>query len=411
MNDKSGSENERDVWITGIGLISSLGEGLDAHWQAMAVDQPHVGSVDTEHFAPFPVLSMVPLELDKQIPRKADQRQMEPWQRLGTYAAGLALADAGLSGDLERLAHMDMIVAAGGGERDVVVDGQILAGLGSAENPDAFLNERLANDLRPTLFLAQLSNLLAGNISIVHKVTGSSRTFMGEELAGISAVEIAARRIRAGGQGEQFLVGAAYNAERKDMLLSLALGNTLWQGAVNSVWERANAGGGMVTGSLGVFLVLESRENAEARGQKGYAKLGPVLSGRSRREPGQAAAVARSQIDAIRPSLGDKPVGLLSGATGISNATLEERALLELLVAEGTVGPIRATQSLIGNSLEAAFPAQVALAALALSRKGFYRPSDSTGLELEATDAPTQILATSWGFWRGEGMALLEAID
>ena len=26
----------REVWITGIGLTSSLGEGLDAHWQAMA---------------------------------------------------------------------------------------------------------------------------------------------------------------------------------------------------------------------------------------------------------------------------------------------------------------------------------------------------------------------------------------
>ncbi|MBN9059804.1 MAG: beta-ketoacyl-ACP synthase, partial [Rhizobiales bacterium] len=252
--------------------------------------------------------------------------------------------------------------------------------------------------------------LLAGNVSIVHKVTGSSRTFMGEEIAGISAVEIAARRIRAG-QGDQFLVGAAYNAERKDMLLSLALGNTLWKGAVNSVWERAEAGGGMVTGSLGVFLVLESREHAEARGKAGYARLGPVLSGRSRREPGQATAVAKSQVDALRPSLGDKPVGVLSGATGIASPTREERALLESLVAEGLVGPIRATQSWIGNSLEAAFPAQIALAALALSRKGFYRPSDPTGLELEATDVPTQILATSWGFWRGEGMALLEAID
>ena len=95
----------------------------------------------------------------------------------------------------------DMIVAAGGGERDLEVDGQILAGLEAADDPEAFLNERLANDLRPTLFLAQLSNLLAGNISIVHKVTGSSRTFMGEEIAGISAVEVAARRIGAG-QGD-----------------------------------------------------------------------------------------------------------------------------------------------------------------------------------------------------------------
>ena len=52
------------------------------------------------------------------------------------------------------------------------------------------------NDLRPTLFLAQLSNLLAGNISIVHGVTGSSRTFMGEESAGVDAVRIAARADR-----------------------------------------------------------------------------------------------------------------------------------------------------------------------------------------------------------------------
>ena len=52
------------------------------------------------------------------------------------------------------------------------------------------------SDLRPTLFLAQLSNLLAGNISIVHGVTGSSRTFMGEEAAGVDAVRIAWRASR-----------------------------------------------------------------------------------------------------------------------------------------------------------------------------------------------------------------------
>ena len=61
-----------------------------------------------------------------------------------------------------------------------------------------FLNERLMNDLRPTLFLAQLSNLLAGNIAIVHGVTGSSRTFMGEEAAGVDAARIALARIAAG---------------------------------------------------------------------------------------------------------------------------------------------------------------------------------------------------------------------
>ena len=71
------------------------------------------------------------------------------------------------------------------------------------------------SDLRPTLFLAQLSNLLAGNISIVHGVTGSSRTFMGEESAGVDAVRIALARIAAG-QSDIALVGGAHNGERRD---------------------------------------------------------------------------------------------------------------------------------------------------------------------------------------------------
>ena len=80
---------------------------------------------------------------------------------------------------------MDMVVAAGGGERDEAVDAGILAASESRNDRDVLLNEKLTTELRPTLFLAQLSNLLAGNISIVHKVTGSSRTFMGEEGAGV----------------------------------------------------------------------------------------------------------------------------------------------------------------------------------------------------------------------------------
>ena len=115
---------------------------------------------------------------------------------------------AGVKGNAELLARMDMIVAAGGGERDIAVDAAILTGLPKADEPGAFLNERLMSDLRPTLFLAQLSNLLAGNISIVHGVTGSSRTFMGEEAAGVDAVRIALARIAAG-QSDIALVGGA----------------------------------------------------------------------------------------------------------------------------------------------------------------------------------------------------------
>src|SRR3990167_869741 len=144
----------REAWITGIGIVSCLGEGGDAHWQKLMQGQP---SADTTTFAPFVVHPLAPVNFDAQIPKKGDQRQMENWQRIGTYAAGLALDQAGVKGKPDILSHMDMIVAAGGGERDLSVDATILSGIPSAANSAAFLNERLISDLRPTLFLAQVS--------------------------------------------------------------------------------------------------------------------------------------------------------------------------------------------------------------------------------------------------------------
>ena len=80
------------------------------------------------------------------------------------------------------------------------------------------------NDLRPTLFLAQLSNLLAGNIAIVHGVCGTSRTFMGEEAASIDAARIALARIE-GGESDIALIGAAHNGERPDLLILYEFGD------------------------------------------------------------------------------------------------------------------------------------------------------------------------------------------
>src|SRR5512135_3243140 len=113
-----------EVWITGIGLATSLGEGLDAHWEAL---NQHRINVDEKGFAPCVVHPLAPLSFDAQIPKKGDQRQMEAWQRIGTYAAGLALESAGVKGNTELLSGMDMIVAAGGGERDYAVDAAILS--------------------------------------------------------------------------------------------------------------------------------------------------------------------------------------------------------------------------------------------------------------------------------------------
>jgi 3-oxoacyl-[acyl-carrier-protein] synthase II len=389
----------REVWITGIGIVSCLGEGAEAHWQGFSEGRI---KIDAERFAPYLVHPLAPLDLDKQIPKKGDQRQMEAWQRIGTYAAGLALADAGVKGNAELLAHMDMIVAAGGGERDVAVDATILTNKPKSANPEAFLNERLMSDLRPTLFLAQLSNLLAGNISIVHGVTGSSRTFMGEEAAGVDAVRVALARIAAG-QSELALVGGSHNGEREDLLLLYDAGGHMLRAPFRPVWERT---AGMVLGSLGAFLVLESRGHAEARNAKPLARLAGVLSERSARPAGAVTAALARMWQSLAPQGARAGMAVISGATGAQPATNEERAWLKSLADL----PVRATGSLVGHGLEPQFSMNIALATLALGRQKLFPPTDSSGVEREYEGPLGHVAVTAVGHWRGEGMALVEAV-
>jgi len=404
------SIEKKEVWITGIGLVSSLGEGLDTHWAQLASGKVAVPQVDNEDQAPYPVHPIVEIDVGAQIPKRSDQRQMGPWQHLGVYAAGLALDDAGIAHNPELLAATNMIVAAGGGERDLDVDAVIMEKISAAEDPGPILNNSLNSELRPTLFLAQLSNLMAGNISIVHGVTDSSRTFMGEESAGVSAVETAVAQIQHG-QGEIFLVGGAYIAERADMSMLMEFGHTLWQGEHGSVWSREDTDGGMVMGSAGAFFILESRPHAEARGAKPYARINKVVADRCTRQPGAARKVADGLFEQISTDIPTGPLPVLTGCCGVQPQLKEEHEFLNGLSDFGIDPVIRGVTTVFGNTLEAQFPVSVILASLAISKGAFFDPLDSTGVEKEFSGNPERILISTWAHWRGESLALVEKPD
>ena len=396
------ADASRDALITGIGIISCLGEGGEAHWQKLQTGE---NNVDTATFAPFIVHPLAPINFDAQIPKKGDQRQMENWQRIGTYAAGLALDSAGVKGKTDILSKIDMIVAAGGGERDLTVDSNILTGMPKAEKPAAFLNERLMSDLRPTLFLAQLSNLLAGNISIVHGVTGSSRTFMGEEAAGVDAVRIAVSRIGAG-QSEIALVGGAHNGERPDLIMLYEFAGMMLKDKFAPVWQRGPKGG-FALGSIGAFLVIESRAHAQARGTAPLARISAIVSDRSKRQPGGVQKSLEALWEKLSGTIAPQQTAVLSGATGAEPATTEERAFLEAHAGLA----VRATGSYLGHGLEPTFPMNVALATLALQHRELFAPCDASGFEKPMQGPLKQVLVTGVGHWRGEGLALVERAD
>lgn len=308
------------VCITGVGLVSSLGVGRASHMPLGA------RVLDEAGFAPWAVHPLPALDMAATIPRK-EFRQMETFQRLGTYTAGLALADAGAA---DLVAEMDLVVAAGGGERDAALDEAILSELGALPEAarEAHVHHRLAHGLRPTLFLAQLPNLLAGSISIVHGVGGSSRTLMGEEAAGAEAVRVAAARVAAG-TSRIVLVGGSLQPARWETLMTYA--PFLHRGA----WCPASARSGIIPGAQAAFLVLEDVAHAVARGARVWALLRDVA------------------VDAGAPEGRAARFAALSAGPGLSVSPC--------------AGPAHQGDEwladALGAGLEAAFPVGVALAA------------------------------------------------
>ena len=110
-----------------------------------------------------------------------------------------------------------------------------------------------------------------------------------------------------------------------------------------------------------------------------------------------------------RSKLGELDGGgaIITGATGVEPVTSEERAFLE----EHPDFAVRASGTSFGHTMETQFPLGIGLAALSISRGALFPPGDSSGVEIEMSKPPAQIVVLGVGHWRGEGMALVEAIE
>jgi len=142
-----------------------------------------------------------------------------------------------------------------------------------------------------------------------------------------------------------------------------------------------------------------------ARGAKPFARLSNVVADLStRKQPGEVTAT----LDKLWSQLGplDSGGAIITGTTGIEPVTSEERAFLQ----KHADFAVRATGTRFGHTMETQFPLGLGLAALSLSRGALFPPGDSTGAEIDMQHAPSQIVVVGAGHWRGEGMALVEAV-
>jgi 3-oxoacyl-[acyl-carrier-protein] synthase II len=150
-------------------------------------------------------------------------------------------------------------------------------------------------------------------------------------------------------------------------------------------------------------MVIEAADHAKGRQAPAFARLTRVVSDRAKRTPGAITAALDRHWDALAPQREPGGCAIISGATGAAPATGEEQAFL----AKHADVPVLAPASYTGHGIEAQFAMNISLAALALSRGRFFSAGQATA---GGPNEIARVVVTSVGPWRGEGMALVEAL-
>ena len=135
------------------------------------------------------------------------------------------------------------------------------------------------------------------------------------------------------------------------------------------------------------------------------ARLGTIYPSRARRQPGGVESAVSGLLKQAMGNIDAASTAIISAATGAEPATGEEcRALLK------TGLPVRSVTSRLGHGVEAAFPAAVAIAALAVQQGQLFPPMPNVPIEDKVIPSLRHAIVTSVGHWRGEGAVLVEAV-
>lgn len=310
---------ERRVVITGAGLVSPLGSSAQDVITRLSQDYPS-GGIDWDSYSPYGVRPARARDTDKFLRRPGEKRVMSDMMLHAIEAAGQALTSSGLMDEKEALAEIHMLVAAGMSARDSEADARLISEALASNRANASFNRLLQSELKPTLFLAQLSNLVAGNLSLMFGIKGSSRTISGEELAGAKCLDTAFRQI-ACGQRDVMLVGGTFSAERPEIIASYASGGLLARSGETDA--------GAVLSTCSVFFVLESASSAQERGRQALAQICDIQVALSDR-PGVSPPAER----ALKFAAGNgsrRPLAVVDGAPCEAHFSGETAALIHSL--------------------------------------------------------------------------------
>ena len=407
------TRSPRRVWITGLGLVTPIGIGLEAFWAGLQAGKSPVKRID--RFDPSGFRSQVAAQVDDFDPLDHMDaravRQLDRFSQFALAAGQLAMVDAGLAMG-ERGAPR--------AERVGVYVGSALGGIAYAEMQHERYLERGIKGVAPNLALAVFGGAAPANLGIALGLHGPILSTANSCAAGAVALGEAFHRIRSGGADAALAGGVeiplsplAFGAF--DIIRALGAGHNDAPEVAARPFDTERDG--FVMGEGAALLVLEEAEAAERRGAVPYAELRgyaatsdahhmvqPLPDGR------QAARAARlaladgrlraAEVDYVNAHASSTPLGDVA----------EAKAIRLALGDRGATVPVSGTKAYYGHPLGASGAIEAAICSLAL-RRGWAPGTVNLGtVDPEAAESlpgltgdPVEgdfrvVLSTSFGF-------------
>ncbi|MES1997748.1 MAG: beta-ketoacyl-ACP synthase II [Pseudomonadota bacterium] len=359
---------KRRVVITGLGIVSPVGIGIQESWSNILAGKSGITRIT--RFDPSPFNAQIAGEVKnfeaEQYLSVKDARRMDVFIQYGMVAAMEAVKDSGLEVTEENAERIGVNIGSG------------IGGLPLIEETHNTYLAGGARKISPFFIPASIINMIAGNLSIMYGFKGPNLAMVTACTTATHCIGDSARMIEYG-DADVMVAGGAESA-----LSPLGIGGFAAARALSTrnddpatssrPWDKERDG--FVMGEGAGILVLEEYEHAKARGAKIYAELAgfgmsgdayhmtaPVESGegaaRCMRNALKNAGLNADQVDYINAHGTSTPLGDLA----------ETKAMKTALGEHAYKTAISSTKSMTGHLLGAAGGVEAVFSAMSIYRQ------------------------------------------
>lgn len=398
---------KRRIVITGIGIISPLGNTTETTWSNIKAGKSGIDLIknfDTEKYSVKFAGQIKDFDIKKYINPK-DANKMDDFLQYG-YAAGIdAVEDANF--DLDKL-NLDRVgISVGSG----------IGGIKNIERQSVILEQKGPRRISPFFIPSSIVNMTAGYLAMKYGFRGANIAFATACSTGAHSIGYAARTI-AYGDADVMLAGGAEMASCELGIAGFAAMRAL--STRNDAPEEASRPwdkdrDGFVIGDGACVLVLEELEHAKARGAKIYAEFtGFGMSDDAAHitlppEDGAGAALSMKNALADANMNSDQIDYVNAHGTSTPAGDLAEiRAIKSVFASNIDELAVSSTKSMVGHMLGAAGAIEAAFSILAIKENiapptiNLTNPDDGCDLNLVANKAQEKqidaVLTNSFGF-------------